>query len=381
MDAVPEISAEALVAAIEAGEKIQILDVRAPAKVAGGKIDAVPDDRYLNIPGSSLLKRGALAEIPMDVTRPTVTVCGHGNDSRVVARHLNSLGGSVQSLAGGMAAWMMVSVPRPLKTPPSLDLFVQFDRIGKGALSYLLVSAGEALIVDPARDPAPYLKALEKAHARLVGVADTHVHADYISGASQLARQMQVPYYLHPADAIYPYDDTPGRLQIQPLADGMHISVGRSRVDVIHTPGHSPGSVTYMIDRVAALTGDFLFVNSVGRPDLAAKTEAWAAALWKSIERARKEWAPDLMVYPAHYSTEAERRSDGTVGGTMAMISGRNGAFGKGSEGAFMEWVREKRSGFPEGYRTIKAINVGLSAASDREADDLEFGKNECAIG
>jgi glyoxylase-like metal-dependent hydrolase (beta-lactamase superfamily II) len=381
MDAVPEISAEALVAAIEAGQKIQILDVRSPAKVAEGKIDAVPDDRFHNIPGSSLLKHRALADIPMDVTRLTVTVCGHGNDSRVVARHLNSLGGSVQSLAGGMAAWMMVSVPRSLRTPPSLDLFVQFDRIGKGALSYLLVSAGEALIVDPARDPAPYLKAMEKAHARLVGVADTHVHADYISGAAQLAREMHIPYYLHPADAIYPYDDTPGRLEIQPLSDGTHISVGTSRIDVIHTPGHSPGSVTYMIDRAAALTGDFLFVNSVGRPDLAAKTEAWAASLWKSMQRAKTVWAADLMIYPAHYSSEAERLADGTVGGTLAMISGRNEAFSKASEGAFMEWVREKKSGFPEGYRTIKAINVGLSVADDREADDLEFGKNECAIG
>jgi glyoxylase-like metal-dependent hydrolase (beta-lactamase superfamily II) len=374
-----EITAEALVVAIEAG--VQILDVRAPARVAAGRIEGVPNGRFLNRPGSSLLSVRALSDIPMDLTLPTVAVCGHGNDSRVVARHLNALGGSVQSLAGGMAAWMMVSVPRPLKAPPTVDLFVQFDRVGKGALSYLLVSAGEAVLIDPARDPEPYLRRMEETKARLVAVADTHVHADYISGAAHIAQHLRVPYFLHPADAIYPYDDTPGRLEFQPLADGSHIPFGTSRLEVVHTPGHSPGSVTFFIGRSAALTGDFLFVNSVGRPDLAAKTDSWAPVLWKSMQRAKKEWARDLMIYPAHYRTQEERQDDGTVGGTLARISRSNESFGKTSEAAFMEWVREKKSGFPEGYRTIKAINVGLTAVDGREADDLEFGKNECAIG
>jgi hypothetical protein len=66
---------------------------------------------------------------------------------------------------------------------------------------------------------------------------------------------------------------------------------------------------------------------------------------------------------------------------SVARISRSNESFGKTSEAAFMEWVREKKSGFPEGYRTIKAINVGLTVVDGREADDLEFGKNECAIG
>jgi glyoxylase-like metal-dependent hydrolase (beta-lactamase superfamily II) len=206
------------------------------------------------------------------------------------------------------------------------------------------------------------------------------VHADYISGAERLSREARVPYYLHPADAVYPYDDTQGKLDISPLRDGMEISFGRCKMTAVHTPGHSPGSVSFLIDRRAALTGDFLFVASVGRPDLAAKTEAWSALLWQSIQKAKREWPTDILVYPAHYASQAERRADLTIGAPLAELLRRNESLGKASETEFMNWVRQRETTFPDAYRKIKAGNVGLSAVGNEEANELEFGKNECAI-
>jgi glyoxylase-like metal-dependent hydrolase (beta-lactamase superfamily II) len=378
---VPEIAAAELAAALDAGDRIQLLDIRSPAKVSGGRIITMHEEDFHNIPGSSLLSVRTLAEIPVNLTTPTVVVCSHGNDSKIVTALLNGLGARVKSLAGGMSAWMMVSRPRHLDPPVSLDQFVQFDRPGKGALSYVLISSGDAVIVDPAREFRSSLAFIEGAGARLVAVADTHVHADYISGAGRLSREVRVPYYLHPADAVYPYDDTPGTLDISPLRDGMEISFGRCKMTAVHTPGHSPGSVSFLIDRRAALTGDFLFIASVGRPDLAAKTEAWSALLWQSIQKAKRDWPHDIMIYPAHYGTQAERRADLSIGAPLADLLGRNASLGKTSETEFMSWVRQQETTFPDAYRKIKAVNVGLSAVGEDEADELEFGKNECAIG
>ena len=79
--------------------------------------------------------------------RPLPVVCGHGNDSRVVADHLNARGYQCRSLAGGIVAWMGLTVPRELDPPPDCDHLIQFDRIGKGALGYVVISDSEALII------------------------------------------------------------------------------------------------------------------------------------------------------------------------------------------------------------------------------------------
>jgi glyoxylase-like metal-dependent hydrolase (beta-lactamase superfamily II) len=380
-DSVPEISPMEFIRALEAGQTFQVVDVRSPERVATGHIDIVPGDRFHNVTGSRLMGVSDLAGSGIDPAIPIVVVCGHGNDSKLCAAHINRMGASARSLSGGMASWMMLSVPRVLPAPPGLDHLVQFDRVGKGALGYLLVSSAEAMIIDPPRDPGPYLRLTEKFGAQLVAVADTHVHADYISGAPSLARELNVPYYLHPADNLYPYDETPGRLDIRPLSGGMSIPLGHCAVRVEHTPGHSPGSVTYRIGDYAAFTGDFLFVTSIGRPDIADRTEEWSALLWKSLKSVRTEWPPDLVVYPAHYSSERERINGGAVCAKFGDIISRNPSLRCADEAGFMNWIRRNETSVPGAYRTIKGINVGLLTAGVRESDELESGKSECALG
>lgn len=377
----PDIAPLELADALEGDAQFQIVDVRAPARVAAsGRIDLVPDDSYHNIVGSRLVTVRSPQDLRLNPARPVAVVCGHGNDSKVVAQHLISLGYDARSLAGGMAAWMLMAVPRPLRPPRTLDHLTQFDRVGKGALGYVLVSDGEALIIDPPRDATPYLAHIASLGAQLVGVADTHVHADYLSGAPALQRMTSVPYYLHPADVVYPYDGTPGHLSFHAIGEGDRIAFGRVSVSVHHTPGHTEGSVTYIVDAAAALTGDFIFVESVGRPDLAGKTAEWTTALWSSLERARREWPDRLAIYPAHYTSEAERNADRTIGAPLGELKRSNAALGIESREAFTAWVAEKSRAFPEAYREIKAINVGLKEVDEARAEALEVGKNECAL-
>lgn len=377
----PLYSAEELARLLDAGEPVQVMDVRAPQRVAQGRIDLVPDARFHNIRGSDLINRTSAEGTGMDPELPVVVVCGAGKDSSVLAFHLGRLGFDARSLEGGLADWFRVTLPRELDPPQSLDRLVQFDRIGKGCLGYLLVSEGEALIVDPPLEAGAYLKVLEDADARLVGVADTHAHADYVSGAVPLARRLGVPYYLHPADAVLPYDGTPARIDFHALSDGDVVPFGRSALAVAHTPGHTEGSVTFLLEDRVALTGDFLFVESIGRPDLGGKEDTWAHHLWESVELAKARWDPGMAVYPAHYAHERERRMGRAVGIPLGTLLEENPILAIGDRESFVKLVLENRASFPEAYRRIKALNLGLAPLDPSEVEVLEVGRNECALG
>ncbi len=373
-----EITPTELADSLEAGEDIQVLDVRPEQQVATGTVEA---PRFLNTVGSVILDLADPSEVGIDRQARVAVVCGHGNASLTVAAHLANLGFQALSLQGGMAAWTDLLRERILPTPAGFDRLIQFDRIAKGALGYLVVSGDEALVVDPSRDWQTWAAAAEAAGARLVGVADTHIHADYISGGPALSAALGVPYYLHPADAVYPYDGTPGVIEFEPIGDGDTLSVGESTITVHHTPGHTLGSVCFALGEEAVLTGDFLFVESIGRPDLAGLTEQWTGYLWNSLNTARGAWPRQAFAYPAHYASDKERNSDLSVGRTLETLFEANPALRISDEAEFRAFVDSGVSTPPEAYRMIKAINVGLAMVSPLEAEVLEAGKNECALG
>jgi len=257
---------------------------------------------------------------------------------------------------------------------------VQLDRVGKGALSYVLVSDGDAIVVDPGRHLERYDELLRELDATPAGVVDTHMHADYLSGARAAAARWQVPYFLHPDDARSPYDGSEGRFTCQPVTHGDTIVVGRATVRVEHVPGHTLGSIALVVDDSLALTGDFLFVQSVGRPDLGGQRDAWARLQWHSLARVRNAWPGDQLVLPAHYAGEAERRADRAVAARLDVIAATNAGLAIGEEAAFLRWVADNTLPPPETYRTIKLANLGLVEVLEAEAEILEFGPNQCAV-
>jgi glyoxylase-like metal-dependent hydrolase (beta-lactamase superfamily II) len=376
----PQIPADELARRLDRGEPVQVLDVRAADKVAAGHVAFGPALEFRAMPNSKIFALPSLDPLGLDATRPVAVICGHGNSSKQTTAFLRERGFEAFSVAGGMAGWETVYVARRLTPTPSLEHVVQLDRVGKGALSYVLVSDGDAVLVDPGRHLDRYGALLAELDATLAAVVDTHVHADYLSGARAAARRWQVPYFLHPDDAVSPYDGTPGRVAHQPLSDGDTIAFGRAMLRAVHVPGHTLGSLALVADEGLVFTGDFLFVQSVGRPDLGGRAVEWAGLLWRSLERVRREWPGDLIVLPAHYATELERRADRTVAARFDVISATNTAVRIQDEAAFLGWVGAHQATPPPTYRPIKEANLGLVSVSDADAETLESGPNQCAV-
>jgi hydroxyacylglutathione hydrolase len=136
-------------------------------------------------------------------------------------------------------------------------------------------AAGECIVIDPNRDADQYLKAAEAEGVRIAHITETHIHADFLSGSRELAARTGGTLYVSDeGDAAwkYAFADEP---RVKRIKDGDTITVGNVRLDVMHTPGHTPEHVSFLVtdcegasEPIAAATGDFLFVGDVGRPDL-----------------------------------------------------------------------------------------------------------------
>jgi hydroxyacylglutathione hydrolase len=179
-------------------------------------------------------------------------------------------------------------------------LFKQFLNDDLGCACYLVGDehAGLAVVVDPPYHVEPVLAEAERRDVRLVGVVETHTHADHVSGHGRLALEHGVPIRVHrDAGATFPHE---------PLDDGTEIEVGAVVLRTIHTPGHRPEHCCFaVIDRVRSdepwlvLTGDSLFVGDAGRPDLAVEAREGAEGLFHSLRRL-VELGDGVEVFPGH---------------------------------------------------------------------------------
>src|SRR6266576_275263 len=133
---VPRIPATDLARRLDQGERVQLLDFR-------------------TLPASAMYELPTLDPLRLDPAAPVAVICGHGNSSQQATQYLRERGFDAFSMTGGMAAWDTVYLPRRLSSTAALQHVVQLDRVGKGALSYVLVSDGDAVVVDPGRHLEP----------------------------------------------------------------------------------------------------------------------------------------------------------------------------------------------------------------------------------
>src|SRR5207253_402422 len=170
---------------------------------------------------------------------------------------------------------------------------------GLAHASYLFGADGEAAVVDPKRDIDDYLADAEREGLRIVAIFNSHPHADFASGFRELADRTDAKVYVsHCAPANYEHED--GK-------DGQHVKVGSLDVELLETPGHSPDSLSFLVREkgqpVAVFTGDLLFVNDVGRPDLRDADEDpndLAHKLYDSLFGKILPLPDEVKVYPAH---------------------------------------------------------------------------------
>jgi hydroxyacylglutathione hydrolase len=231
-------------------------------------------------------------------------------------------------------------------------------------------ATGQALIVDPNRDAEQYVAAAQAEGLRITHVIETHIHADFVSGTRELAARTGATAYL--SDEGGPDWQYGWKAEDTVLVrDGDRFMVGNVRVDVMHTPGHTPEHLCFVITDTAGadrpmgvFTGDFVFVGDVGRPDLleraagiAGTMEAGARQLHRSIRRFRD--LPDFVqIWPAHGAGSACGKSLGAVPqSTLGYEKLFNWAFGIDDEEAFVQAVLAGQPEPPKYFAEMKRIN------------------------
>lgn len=244
--------------------------------------------------------------------------------------------------------------------------------------SYLIgcQRTGEAIIIDPERDVNRYLKIAAENDLRISAVAETHIHADFVSGARELAANSEVEIYLSAeGGADWQSEWAKGENNLHLLHDGTTFHVGNIKFQTLHTPGHTPEHVCFLVtdegggadEPMALLSGDFLFVGDVGRPDLleqaasqAGTQEAGARQLYQSLKLLAPA-ADYLQILPAHGAGSACGKSLGAVPITTLGYEKRfNHALGLalgGSEAEFVDFILDGQPEPPLYFGNMKVVN------------------------
>ena len=239
--------------------------------------------------------------------------------------------------------------------------------------SYLLgcTEASEALVIDPNRDVDQYLALAASLNLRLAHVTETHIHADFCSGSRELAARARAKLYLSDEGGDewrYAFAASEGAVL---LHDGDRFAVGRVSIQALHTPGHTPEHLTFLVtdgaaatDPIAAVTGDFVFVGDVGRPDLLERAagvdgtmEAAARTLFQSLQRFKQQ--PDwLQIWPGHGAGSACGKGMSEIPHSTVGYERRfNWAFGVTDEAEFVRLVLAGQPDAPKYFGTMKRLN------------------------
>lgn len=369
-----QITTAQLKAELDAGQDLFILDLRTADEVAQWQVQGRKPVPTINTPYFDFLEDEAAAMAQLPRVQEITLICAKGGASAYIAEILEQNGFRARNVEGGMQEWAVLYDPKTVVETENFSL-IQFNRIAKGCLSYVMVSGDEALIVDPGRHVEPYLAATVGRGLKVAGVVDTHVHADHISGGHEIAAKSGAPYYI--AD-----DDMEGApLPYIRLDDGDVLKVGSSTVRVLAlaTPGHTPGSSSLLIDDRYFLSGDTLFVESVGRPDLGGMAKDWAYDLFDTLYAKLGDVKDDVLVLPAHYSRPEEIRAGGLVAEKLGKIRAENEAFHVNDKEQFVAYILGDLPEQPASYAVMRLVNRGEAKADEERAFELEIGANRCA--
>jgi glyoxylase-like metal-dependent hydrolase (beta-lactamase superfamily II)/rhodanese-related sulfurtransferase len=377
--AVDEIVPDELKRRIDDGESVTILDTRMESEFSEWHVDG-PTVEIANVPYFHFLDDEVDDEVLERVPEgdPLIVLCAKGGASEHVAGVLADAGRDVVHLDEGMNGWARIYERVPVSRYEGAGDLYQYQRPSSGCLGYLLVSDGEAAVVDPLRAFTDrYLADAAELGADLTYAFDTHIHADHVSGVRDLderdvtgvvpeaARQRGVTYI----------DD------VETADDGDEFPVGEATVETIYTPGHTSGMTSYLLGGSLLATGDGLFVESVARPDLEEGDEGApdaARQLYETLQERVLTLDEDVLIGGAHFSDAAEPAADGTYTAPLGQLVAEMDALAM-AEDEFVDLILSDMPPRPANYEDIIATNLGRQETDDEEAFELELGPNNCA--
>ena len=363
------IDAETLRSWLEEGKPVVVLDVCSAADRATWAIPgSLHIDAYDELKAHNAHALDGVV-LPSDV--PVVTVCNSGYTSQIASKQLESRGIEAMSLVGGMQAWSLSWNTADVSLSNSNAEVIQVRRVGKGCLSYLIGSQGEAAVIDASLQPEVYLDLAKSRGWSITAVLDTHIHADHLSRSRLLAEQSGATVYLPDQQRVM--------YRFMPLRNGSIIKVGEASLMVIQTPGHTVESMCYLLDRKTLFTGDTLFLQGVGRPDLHATTEEtrlYAHVLYHSLHHHLLMLPARTLVLPGHTNTPAPfdkiplTASLGDLRNQVELL--------RLSESEFVDALVARIPPVPPSHERI--IELNEAGRLIENPIELEAGANNCGI-
>ena len=369
METIPTINVITLQNWLEEGKPVTILDVR---PLAERQEWSIPGSEHVDV--YEKLKADdpeAFSGLSIPVDLPVVTVCAAGKMSRKAAEQLQKKGLAVYSLEGGMKAWSLAWNTALVPTALSGVTILQIRRTGKGCLSYLIASQGEALVLDASLDETVYIDLALKHQWQIRYVLDTHLHADHLSRSRTLAEQTGARLLLPQSEKF--------KFNYEPITAQTTLTLGETMLKAISTPGHTLESFSYLVGERALFTGDTLFVDSIGRPDLKAnpvEIRTKARLLYQSMH-GLLSLPESVHILPGHTSKPVDftgKPITTTIGELARKLS-----WVQLAENEFTERIMANIPATPPNYLTISELNQ-YGILSDKIPLDVEAGANRCAI-
>ena len=314
-----------------------------------------------------------IAKLPPKDTSIRI-VCAKEGSAKYVAEILEKHGyPDVGYLAGGIKSWGNLLVPKLLNEGENYELF-QFIRPGKGSCSYGLVYNQEMILFDPSRSADFYVDFAASKQCKIISTVETHLQADYIAGSRVVQEKTGAAFYANQNDF------TGAKLDYIVLEDGQEIGFsGGPSVKVQFSPGHTPGSTMYLIDNKYIITGDIIFIKSIGRPDLGGKVDEWSATLYETIKNVA-QMDGNLIVLPGHFIDWDEANNQLNFAESLQKTRELNKSIYEiDNPEDFLQFIKSNMREQPPEYATIRLVNANLEQVDDEKAEILDLGKNECA--
>jgi len=357
-------------------ESFLLLDVRNDVEFGRFKVEGPYPFDMINVPYMEFVEHEeeSVARVPKG--KPIRIVCAKEGSAKFVGEILAENGyDNVTYLQKGIKSWGNLLAPVRVTAENGYELY-QFRRPGKASCSYALVYSSEMMVFDPAKNISTYLTFAEERGLKITRTFETHRQADYISGSPMLHRSAGVAIVAPEADfTVAHFDYTPAKDK-----EAYTFTGGGPEVKVIHTPGHTPGSTSYLIDGQFLISGDTVFIDSIGRPDLGGMIKEWSEMLFKTVSEKILTLDGAIRVLPGHYMDWQEADESLIFAAPLAEIIEKNAAIYNIRDAvAFYNFIKANMREQPEEYAKIRDINAGLIEVDEEKQDILDLGKNECA--
>ena len=377
MSSLKSYSADDLFSFLTQKEDVIVLDVRNEEDFGRFSVEGPFPFDMVNVPYFDFMEEEDASVAKVSHKKPVKVVCSKEGSAQYVGEILMNHGfKDVAFLTGGIKTWGNMLTPKRINPESDDYALYQFIRPAKASCNYGLLYKGEMVNFDPSRNYNFYHSFSDSQNVKIVRTFETHLQADYISGSKKIADVTGAEIMANAGD----FKDA--SFQYSGVKDGESYSVGGDgpEIKVLHSPGHTPGSTSYIIDDKYFITGDTVFILSVGRPDLGGKAEEWSVMLFDTLTNKVQNLDKKLKVLPGHFMDWNEANDSLLFVENLGEVIHRNaGIFKIDTPEIFTQYIMDNMRKSPEIYGEIRKVNVGWLDVDMNEADIMDLGKNECA--